>query len=67
MGESERVTSTVNLPLVVSNCALKVSGAFSVSLAGSVNPGEAGRGFASLLVSCPWLYERDGKKAERTN
>jgi hypothetical protein len=41
----------VNFPLVVSNCALKISGACSVSLAGSVKPGEAVAGFSSFLAS----------------
>ena len=37
----------VNFPFVVSNCALKDSGAFSVSLAGSVKPGASAAAFAA--------------------
>src|SRR5271154_5140278 len=40
----------VNFPLVVSNCALKVSGAFSVSFAGSAKPGE------TVAVVASWAF-----------
>src|SRR5579862_8931100 len=40
----------VNFPLVVSNCALKVSGAFPVSLAGSAKDGGTGRDLSWFCV-----------------
>src|SRR5579859_1517213 len=42
----------VNFPLVVSNWALNVSGAFAVSLDGSAKPGETDAGFSVRLVFC---------------
>src|ERR1039457_583464 len=50
----------VNFPLVVSNCALKVSGTFSVSLAGSAEP-------VGLLVGSALLHETSVMLVKRLN